>query len=131
MRLFKTKLILSSVSSPERVMEFEGLVDTGATMSFVPAQILEFLQSPKLGRMKFRCADGRIIERQLGLVIGRHDSRQAGFSVAFAEADDEPSIGVTALESLGLTVDPVQQKLIPTVGLALESILRNETAFAS
>lgn len=81
--------------------------------------ILESLQSPKLGRMEFRCADGRIIERELGLVIGRYDSRNAGLSVVFGEDGDQSIIGVTTLGVLGLAVDPIQQKLIPTIGLAL------------
>jgi hypothetical protein len=42
--------------------------------------------------------------------------------VAFAEPGEEAVIGATALETLGLMVDPVAQKLVPRNLLALQGL---------
>jgi hypothetical protein len=38
-----------------------------------------------------------------------------------AESGDAEVLGAHTLESLGLAADPVQKRLIPTVGMAFES----------
>jgi predicted aspartyl protease len=45
--------------------------------------------------------------------------RSLTFAVAFSEPDEQPVLGVTALEILGFSVDPVERKLVPRKHLAL------------
>jgi len=50
-------------------------------------------------------------------VVGYHNSLQNGFllddyAVIFGEKGDEPLLGATTLESLGLVLDPFKRRLI-------------------
>lgn len=92
----------------------EGIVDTGATLSLVPAETLDRLGVRRIERIQLDLADGTLLERDLGHVMIRIGKRSAPASVVFGEAGDATLLGVTALEQLGLTVDPVHRRLIPT-----------------
>ena len=45
------------------------LVDTGAELSWVPAQVLESLGVQRNNRWHFRQADGTVLERWTGIVV--------------------------------------------------------------
>ena len=60
-----------------------------------------------------------MIERDLAPVFVATDGFTGGDNVVLAEAGDMEVLGSHTLESLGVTVDPVSKKLVPTVGLAL------------
>jgi aspartyl protease family protein len=57
--------------------------------------------------------------RKSGSATIRVDGAEADVEVVFGEEDDAEVLGVTALESLGLQVDPVTLKLRPSSLLAL------------
>jgi clan AA aspartic protease len=102
-----------------RTEEISLLVDTGATLSWVPRKLLEKLGLRSVSRLPFALADGRILERDITSVLLTIDGRKAPVPVAFGEPGEEAVLGATALEILGLLVDPVAQKLIPRNLLAL------------
>jgi clan AA aspartic protease len=82
------------------------LVDTGAFYSMVPRAILEELGIAPAYRQKFRVADGRTVEREVGDAFLHYPDRPAGPTVVvFAEPEDTLAIGVYTLEGLGLQVD--------------------------
>ncbi len=70
------------------------------------------------GKMQFRTIDGRILEREVAPVFVRTNGHIGGDTIVMAETGDAEVWGAHTLESLGLAADPVQKKLIPTVGLA-------------
>jgi clan AA aspartic protease len=91
------------------------LVDTGATHTVLPAQLAKSLGvRPLARRMKVRLADGRQTSMQVGTVIIRLLGREGGDLVLIGPKDAEPLLGVEALESLGLMVDPRSRKLRAT-----------------
>jgi hypothetical protein len=47
------------------------------------------------------------------------DGGSLSVPMAFCEADEEAALGVTALEVLGFSVDPIERKLVPRKHLAL------------
>jgi hypothetical protein len=65
--------------------------------------------------------EGHPIERDLAPVFVATDGFTGGDNVVVAEPGDMEVMGSHTLESLGVTVDPVGKKLVPTVGLALVS----------
>ena len=69
--------------------------------------------------MRLRTIDGRILERDGAPVFVRTDGHVVGDTIVMAESGDAEVLGAHTLESLGLAADPVQKKLIPTVGMAL------------
>ncbi len=103
----------------ERSARVELLVDTGAVISFVPRHILEKVGIPKRSRRAFRLANGQVIERDTGVAIFGWNGYSSGAPVVFGEPGDESLLGVTALEAMGLQVDPLTKTLKPTDLLAV------------
>ena len=58
--------------------------------------------------------DGSTIRRDVGNAFIRINGRQAPTPIIFGEKGDGTLLGVIALESLGLTIDPRTGKLRPT-----------------
>ena len=68
---------------------------------------------------EFRTIEGKIIRRKTGPATVRYDGAEADVEVVFGEESDAEVLGVTALESLGLQIDPVTLKLNRSSLLAL------------
>ncbi len=100
-----------------RSTHVELLVDTGALISFVPRDVLGRVGAPRHFRRVFRLANGHLIERDLGAAVFSWDGHACVATVAFGEPGDEPVLGVTALEAMGLLVDPGGETLRPTDSL--------------
>lgn len=113
MGMFEVNVKLTNLAAPGRAEEVSLLVDTGATLSWIPREILNRLGATVFSRLPFEPADGRRLERDITTVLLTVDGRKAPVPVAFGEAGEAAVLGATALESLGLLVDPVAQKLIP------------------
>ena len=118
MGFLRVDVELSNPTDPRQFERIELLVDTGATLSVVPAPMLERLGVRPLGRRDFK-GFGGVVRRQTGNVTMAYDGAAAGITVVFGEPDDPPILGVTALESLGYRVDPVTGELHPTEMLLL------------
>ena len=103
----------------DRSAEVELPVDTGAVISFVPRAILESLGIPRQSRRAFRLANGQTIERDVGGALFGWNGYTSIAPVAFAELGDASLLGVTALEAMGLEVDPTTRRLKPTDLLAV------------
>lgn len=119
MGLFKSRLVVWNPAGPARTEEFELWVDTGAAYSWLSRKRLEAMGVQASDRMQFRTIEGRLIERDVAPVFLRFDGRTGGDTVVLAEEEDLEVMGSHTLESLGLVADPVQKKLLPTVGMAL------------
>lgn len=86
------------------------LVDTGATDCMAPAAKLKRAGIRPRGRMTYELADGSPIEFDFGLADIEFMGEITAGRVIFGPDDCEPLLGVTALESVGITVDPVSQR---------------------
>jgi len=89
------------------------LADTGATLAVLPAQVLERLGIPRLRRVCLVLADGRRQARDVGDAAVALNEDSVPCRVVFGEPGDPILLGLTALEQLGLAVDPVQRRLLP------------------
>jgi len=121
MEMFDVTVKLASLAAPGRTEEVSLPVDTGATLSWIPREILERLGVTAFSRLPFSLADGRVLERDATAVLLTIDGRKAPVPVAFGEPGEEAILGATALEVLGFVVDPVAKKLIPRNLLALKA----------
>jgi len=101
------------VENPIKLLreKIELLVDTGATLPWIPKRILEIIEVEPIGRKKFKTINGNIIERQVSFVKIRYGEAEAIVEVVMAEEGDTPVLGVVALESLGYRVNPVTGEL--------------------
>ncbi|HLG14280.1 MAG TPA: clan AA aspartic protease [Blastocatellia bacterium] len=89
----------------------EFLVDTGATDGLEPAKELKKAGIKPRGRMAYELADGRTVEYDFGLVEIEFMGEMTSGRVIFGPDDAEPLLGVTALESVGILVDPTTRTL--------------------
>ncbi len=115
MGTFTTKLKVWNPADPSRTAEVEVWVDTGAAYSWISRARLEPLGVQSVRTLRFRTIEGRTVERDLAPVFVSTDGYTGGDNVVLAEPDELEVIGAHTLESLGLTVDPVQKKLVPIV----------------
>jgi clan AA aspartic protease len=95
------------------------LVDTGATDSMAPAAGLQAAGIQPVGRTTYELADGTTTEYDFGLAVIEFMGEITAGRVVFGPDQAEPLLGVTALESVGITVDPASRTLkrLPAVPL--------------
>lgn len=96
-----------------RAEEVEMLADSGALYSIVPADVLNRLGVQRTHVEEFELADGRVIERALGIAHFTVRHRQSVVNVIFGEPGDSTLLGVVTLEELGLVIDPSNGDLKP------------------
>jgi len=96
----------------------EVLVDTGATFSWIPGDILRELGHDPLTSERFETADGRIVERDIAEVPIRLDGNIRTTPCVFADEGSRPILGAVTMEQFLLAPDPIHKKLIPVIGLA-------------
>lgn len=95
------------------------LVGTGATDSMAPATELARAGIHPVGRTTYELADGTLHEYPFGLAQIEFMGEVTAGRVVFGPADVEPILGATALESVGITVDPTSRTLkrLPAIPL--------------
>ena len=110
-----------AIGSPDgsRFEEIEALVDTGATLTVVPASLLRQIGVEPLRMQAFVLADGRRVEYPIGRVEVAVEGRSTPTLGVFGPEDVTATLGVVVLESVGLTIDPPHLRLVPTPGLLL------------
>lgn len=106
-------------ADPDRCWEGLFLVDTGATDSLVPAPHLDAIGLKPRGKRVYELADGSEIVMDIAVGEIEFMGETVGGTILYGAADTEPLLGVTALESVGIEVDPVSQRLkrLPAVRL--------------
>lgn len=119
MGLTHVTVTLKDLGSPDGAYEADFLVDTGATDSLAPAAELRKIGVRPVGTMAYELADGTIKEYPFGLVEITFMGEITAGRVIFGPDDAEPLLGVTALESVGITVDPANRTLkrLPAIPL--------------
>ena len=98
------------------------LVDTGAKDTMAPASELRKIGVKPVGKEAYELADGSLKEYEFGLAeISFMGSVTAG-RVLFGPDGVEPLLGVVMLESVGIVVDPKNEKLIRLPSAKLKEI---------
>ena len=104
---------------PDESWEALFLVDTGAVDCMVPGKHLRALGLRPRGQRRYQLADGTEVALDVAVAEIEFMGERVGATVIFGPDDAEPILGVTALESVGIEVDPRSQRLkrLPTVRL--------------
>jgi clan AA aspartic protease len=119
MGLTKVTARISAFGNGDRSYESVFLVDTGATDSIVPSPYLEKIGIKKEGKMAYELADGTVRKYPFGLARIEFMGETTAGRVIFGLPGAEPILGVTALESVGIMVDPTTKTLkrLPAIPL--------------
>lgn len=113
------KVKITNPADARKYWEGLFLVDTGATDSLVPGPFLESIGLKSKATRVYELADGSEVSVDVTVAMLELMGEKIGGTVIFGEAGAEPLLGVTALESAGVEVDPVNQRLkkLPAVRL--------------
>ena len=110
-----------------RKYEAAFLVDTGATDTFAPGVELRRIGVKPVGKMAYELANGAREEYEFGLAEISFMGEVTAGRVIFGPNNTEPLLGVTALESVGIVIDPANQTLkrLPAIPLKQISLRLN------
>lgn len=110
---------LTSLLMPGKSYEAIFLVDTGATDSLAPGDELEKIGILKEGKTAYELADGTVREYPFGLARIEFMGETTAGRIIFGDPGIQPLLGVTALESVGILVDPANKTLkrLPAIPL--------------
>ena len=100
----------------ERFEPVEVMVETGATFTTVPANLLRRLGVNPQRTMQVRLADGSVVNDQVCDTVIRLEGQTFFTPISFGREGEPNLLGVVALETALLAVDPVEQRLVPTIG---------------
>ncbi len=87
------------------------LVDAGAELSWIPAELLESLGIERYTTWRFRQADGTIRERRTGAAFIHVAGKRTSDDVVFGEPGDLVLLGSRTLEGLNFRIEPVTKRL--------------------
>jgi clan AA aspartic protease len=113
MGMVEVQMTIANPRETERQTSVTLLVDTGATYSMIPRQALEQIGIEPVERAEFETADGTRIHRDIGEVAFFWNGKIRTSPAIFGEGTDSALLGLVALESLALEVDPFNKQLRP------------------
>lgn len=123
MGLTHVTVALRGMNGAQGKYESDFLVDTGATDSMAPGTELRKAGIEPVESMVYELADGTIKEytplRPRDHRVHGRGNRRARH---FGPDDAEPILGVTALESVGILVDPAKKTLKRLPAIPLEAV---------
>ena len=113
MGLLRTDVTLEKPNAGgERRLLRQVLVDTGAELSWAPAEVLESLGIARDKEVRFQQADGSVLTRWVGFAILHVPEAHTVDEVVFGEPGDLVLLGARTLEGMNLKVDLVGKRLV-------------------
>ena len=108
------KVKITNFKDPTKSIEIEAVIDTGATMSILPMNLIQKLGLEKIDEVNVRYADNSVKKKDVyGWIILELSGRKAVFDVLAENKRAQPLIGHIVLERLDLIVEPSSRKVIP------------------
>ena len=121
MDLIRVMARVRGIASANGGYESDFLVDTGATAtdSLAPSAELRKAGIQPLGKTVYEVANGAVEEYEFGLAEITFMGEVTAGRIVFGPDNAEPLLGVTALESVGITIDPANRTLkrLPAIPL--------------
>lgn len=122
MGITQVTVAVCNPGNPERRWESLFLVDTGAIDCMVPGKHLREIGIEPDGKRTYELADGTEVAMDVAVARVEFMGEFVGVTIIFGKDDIEPILGVTALESVGIEVDPQNQRLKRLPAVRLKSI---------
>ena len=109
MGMTRVSVTVRNITEPDRTWTGMFLVDTGATNSVVPREFLEAIGLSPIRQRTYRMGDGRSITFDVTEARLEFMGKDTASDVIMGGPYSVPLLGVTALESTGMEVDPVSE----------------------
>jgi len=119
MGTFRESIQIANPRRPKESIPLEAIVDTGATYSWIPEELLKRLGVKPIESRPLKIASGKVIRRKLGLVLVTVRQKTMPTPVLFGDKGSEPLLGAITLEELGFSVDPLHRTLVPAMAYLL------------
>ena len=114
---------ITNPADPDRFWEGLFLVDTGATDCLAPRPHLEAIGLKPEGKRVYELADGSEIAVDVAVAKIEFMGEVVGGTIVMGADDTEPLLGVTALASVGIEIDPVNQRLKRRAAVRLKGLV--------
>ncbi|MBS7637389.1 aspartyl protease family protein [Candidatus Bathyarchaeota archaeon] len=109
--VFSVRATVWNPHNPSRKADVELLVDTGATYTVLPEEMLKKLDIPSIRLVRLRLADGRVLERPLGEAGIETDGFRATATPVVFGVGETSLLGSVTMEQLGVAPDPIEKRL--------------------
>lgn len=116
MGTFRVPIEIGGVAG-DRFERLVALVDTGATYTFVPRDVLDRIAVRPEEEWPFVLADGREVTYPVASVRVRIAGRARHTIAVFGDPGSEPLLGGFTLEAFRLSADPVNHRLVAVPAL--------------
>lgn len=113
MGTFRIEATVSNLHDPHRSHAVELLVDTGATYTTLPGEVLEAIGSEPIGTRRVRLGDGRVEDWPVAATLLRLDGQESPTLCLIGPRGGPSLLGAVTLKELALGVDPVAKRLVP------------------
>ncbi|MDE0365033.1 MAG: clan AA aspartic protease [Gammaproteobacteria bacterium] len=120
MGLTRVEAVIRNPANPARAWQGRFLVDSRAIDTLVPRQHLERIGVRPGGQRVYTMADGSRVKMDVAVAQVEIMEEFTGVLVIFGDNETEPLLGVTAMESAGIEIDPVKQRLKKQSSTALK-----------
>lgn len=114
------KVKVSNPEHPKKSKECAFLVDSGAVYSVVPEEILKKLGVKSTSEEEFILANGEIIKKTVGNLYFAYKDKVRAAPVIFGDKGIY-LLGATAIEALGMILDPIKRELKPLPMVLMEA----------
>ena len=111
MGMTNVQIIIKNLQDPKKQYQGRFLVDSGATYTVVPKDILYRLGIKPQREEEFSLADGSTIKRKVGSALYEFEGKESAAPILFGEKGDSLLLGAFTLEALGLTLNPLSSTL--------------------
>jgi predicted aspartyl protease len=113
MGLTHQRLTVKSSRNGRKALQVDFLIDSGAVYSLVSKKRLKSIGIKPYRTLNFSLADGSTVTREVGDAYFEYRGDGGAAPVIFGEDGDQPLLGATTLESLGLILNPFHRELHP------------------
>ena len=110
---FRADFVIRNRADTGRFESFNGIVDTGASYTVVPASILDALGIEREQTINLTLADGSQREMDIGWVQMELEGRNGHVYAVFGRENGLILLGAMALETFALAADAKNRRLIP------------------
>jgi clan AA aspartic protease len=116
MGTFRVKATVTNLRTPSRRRTVDLLVDTGATYTTLPRDIVDALGCTRVGIRRVRLASGQEEEWPVAAILIELEGSRLPTICLIGPVGAPPLLGAVTLEEFALGVDPTAKRLVPVTG---------------